>query len=274
MMFSAVSYITSSTDDWYARTGEGPAGTGNPHGSGMSYCYGCKQKIQDFNSTVVLAKPPEFLNVPDDYRGNISQSSDKPDPGIITGKSRWAGLNINEFTLIKAGAEQYKPFEYWSGIDCSGLVQRSIMAGKVLGINGVSVNVLDLRDKDSDNNGVDDGAMQSWQFYDSTRAFLIPYPTSSEEQIKVVKKIHRGDLAVYSGHIAMVYCTPDDDPTGECAGLKQEQYKIIHAYGWNYYTPLDVNGDPLPRIFSRKVLVTGTNIGVMPIGFGRIILWK
>ena len=66
---------TTVTDDWIARTGEGPSECpttcvpGNTaceirkctgeHGSGMSYCYGCKDTIDDFNNTVSACMAPD-----------------------------------------------------------------------------------------------------------------------------------------------------------------------------------------------------------------------
>jgi len=279
MMFSAVSYITSSTDDWYARTGEGPTGTGNPHGSGMSYCYGCKQTVEQFNNTVANCQAPDTATIKgwendgisgNEYRGNLSSSCQ-----VGQGTRRWAGLIDTEINY--SAVSPFNP-KYWSGVDCSGFVQKTgeyatnWMSGINIPLifksgswaNSACMFFFDINDcKEQSDIGT------PLAITDPASGFVYIFghgDTQGTEHVE--QKIHRGDLVEYQHHIAMVYCTPDDDPTGECAGLGSGEYKIIHAYGINYYNDPDIG-----RIFSRKVLITYQDIAT-PIGFGRIILWK
>jgi hypothetical protein len=267
MMFSAVSYITSSTDDWYARTGEGPAGTGNPHGSGMSYCYGCKDLINEFNKYVAKCSAPDII--PDNYRGNLDDSNC---PGIVgKGNKHWSGLYDTEIDTSSKD-QPYWP-TYWDGIDCSGFVQRIINYGEnLLNISGrVIVTTGVPQVQWSHENDTVSGALSSGGFFGTSISYFIDK--------SMTNKIHRGDLVHYKGHIAMVYCTPDDDPTGECAGLGSGEYKIIHASGDNHICYGLPNESPICTPFNRKVTINTINERVRgtlmnPIGFGRIILWK
>jgi hypothetical protein len=87
------------------------------------------------------------------------------------------------------------------------------------------------------------------------------YFASFEDAIK--KNVRRGDLVSYDGHVSIVYKNPDI----------KANYQIVHAYGINKYTPIGQDGLPQPKIFSRKVLITGDNINTKPLGFGRVKLW-
>ena len=85
-------------------------------------------------------------------------------------------------------------------------------------------------------------------------------------------------VTINQHHISIVYCTPDDDPTGECAVLGTGEYKIIHASGMDNicYGP---SGSRQCNGFSRKTTITLIKSNIRgelgnPIGFGRIILWK
>jgi hypothetical protein len=287
MMFSAVSYITSSTDDWYARTGEGPAGTGNPHGSGMSYCYGCKQTVEQFNNTVANCQAPDTATIKgwendgisgNEYRGNLSSSCQ-----VGQGTRRWAGLIDKEYYSY------LNPFSpaYWSGVDCSGLIQRTgeyatrFMKAQNIPLfipswaNNSCMFFFDINDCQEQQ------AIQTpLSITDPTSDFVYIFgPGDKEGTADPAYKLHRGDLVVYQHHIAMVYCTPDDDPTGECAGLGSGEYKIIHASGYNTICYAR-KGLPDDCPFGRKTAITTINQYLRsntlknPIGFGRIILWK
>jgi hypothetical protein len=102
-------------------------------------------------------------------------------------------------------------------------------------------------------------------------------PSTRTYNFADVNRAKRGDLVSYQGHVALIYCTPSDDPTGECAGLKEGEYKIIHAFGVDGYK--DKNG---VSHFTRKVIITpnqlvsggGKNLIPAPLGFGRIKLWE
>jgi hypothetical protein len=125
---------------WISRTGEKVSA-----GDGISFCYGCKQKVEDFNTTVSRWRPPPpppgdqtpgectpaplsvdpvYTCVPSDYEGNI----DEADGHLKAGSAhRWPGLKQAE---QETNREEYYPFEYWAGIDCAGFTQRVIMNPK------------------------------------------------------------------------------------------------------------------------------------------------
>jgi len=73
--------------------------------------------------------------------------------------------------------------------------------------------------------------------------------------------LRKGDLVAYDGHITIAY-------SGRGGRFRllypNSEYDIIYANGSNTY-----HGS-----FSRKVTVTGSDIGIDLIGFGRIVLWQ
>jgi hypothetical protein len=141
-------YIRQASDNWYSRPVAvnnkifGPNYTANRHGPGMSYCYGCKDSVEDFN----LVKPcvGMLATNPIDYRGNLDDNCNIVMGETNTGK--WAGLySGSQFHNGGLGSEwwawylglfpvdswngvstheEYRP-SFWAGIDCSGLVLRS-----------------------------------------------------------------------------------------------------------------------------------------------------
>jgi hypothetical protein len=84
-------------------------------------------------------------NTKDKYRGNVSKSN----CGVGGGGSRWAGLFKDELD------SNLPPFQtrYWSGIDCSGLVQRSVDRGRYIddeyGLPGLNIEIPSLLTKDA-----------------------------------------------------------------------------------------------------------------------------
>jgi hypothetical protein len=77
-------------------------------------------------------------------------------------------------------------------------------------------------------------------------------------------------------------CTPSDDPTGECGGLKEGEYKIVHASGLNdvcYFR--GTQKQTCTDFFDRKTIIhkiipmSNMTGGLdSPLGFGRIKLWE
>jgi hypothetical protein len=101
------------TDQWIARTGE----IASEHGVCMSYCFGCKQTVQQFNDTVVNCEPESTTVIRErevnvnqiNYRGHVSMDEQGECTVVATGGGRWAGLyhsigNMNEWADYSAGA--------------------------------------------------------------------------------------------------------------------------------------------------------------------------
>ncbi len=293
---------TTVTDDWIARTGEGPSEcpttcvpadtaceirkcTGE-HGAGMSYCFGGKQTVATYNqcvssrracnSRVNLTHPTCSVNfitnscdsVDPNYQGNLDDTT-----GQLTGSKKYAGLKRDEYHLWLdylnvvdcAGDNRFDPGN-WAGIDCSGLVQRSVNEAEGQfggGITNSEVPNLDTQD-----------AINACMFFFSnTRCANVSRqnplritdpPSNRTYNFSVSEKAKRGDLVSYSGHISIFYTDPD----------WRGNYRIMHAYGISSYQPIDDRGQPVgDPVFSRKVLVTRENIGTL-VGFGRIKLWN
>ncbi len=287
MMFSAEAYITESTDNWYARTGQGPAGSASPHGPGMSYCFGCKQTVDQFNSTVAECQAPDTATINstyNNYRGNLSNSCQ-----VGQGQLRWAGLYSKVGNQTEINYSANSPFNpaYWSGVDCSGFVQRT---------GEYATNIMKAQNTPL---FIPSWANSACMFFfsyadcleqsdigtplaitDDTSGYVYIFgPGDTQGTQYPSYKLHRGDLVEYQHHISMVYCTPTDDPTGECAGLGTGEYKIIHASGMNNIC-YRRKGLPDDCPFGRKTIITTINQYIKsatlknPIGFGRIILWK
>ncbi len=167
--------------------------------------------------------------------------------------------------------EIYKP-DHWAGIDCSGLVQRSINAADKLGIPGASSTVLELGDSGdyqqytSQARGSAELVVTCTQCV-SQYTYVIPF--SAANAVATLGKAHRGDLIVHKRpHIVILHSDKPDCGTTAC------NYEIIHAYGVTPYQQLNEDGKKIgDPIFSRKVIKTNNNIGSEPTGFGRIKLW-
>jgi len=85
---------------------------------------------------------------------------------------------------------------------------------------------------------------------------------NDKEQLEQQKKLRKGDLVKYKGHISMVYSEKPDD---------KGNYKIIHAYGRGGF--IDHDGDKqTDKVFVRKAVVTRHNVKTSQ-GYGRIRLW-
>ena len=104
-------------------------------------------------------------------------------------------------------------------------------------------------------------------------------PSTRTYNFADVNRAKRGDLVSYQNHVAIIYCTPSDDPTGECAGLKEGEYKIIHASGdKKLYYGKDFQHIEDETDFNRKVIINEIKKNILgalknPLGFGRIKLW-
>ena len=101
---------------------------------------------------------------------------------------------------------------------------------------------------------------------------VMVFYTSDYEWVDM-EDLKKGDLIQYDNHISIVYCTPDDNWGGECDGLAEGQYKIVHASGDDSYQPDLGGGKKGKPVFSRKVLTNKNTEKGNPVGFGRIKLW-
>ncbi|MGD9162622.1 MAG: hypothetical protein PVG39_29720, partial [Desulfobacteraceae bacterium] len=317
--YAGIGTGTLPTDNWYARTGEGPIGTANPgeHKDGMSYCFGGKQNIEEFNNSVascsntpprstltsfnlytivngqcngpinynlidyaspsdaVLYDDPNVTN--DTYQGNLN---DGQTGCPFTGEKNYPGLYAQEYYSLSFGNGNYyekcnndvgsDPWPanifpqfntaYWSGIDCSGLVQWSVEEGKTT-VEGVNITI---------------PSPPAWRtsqglFTENNynNVYYKANPTEPAESLKLKNKLKKGDLVRYGGHISIVY-SEDAMQVGN-----QVRYQIIHAYGSRLYTyPSYDPVNPNSTFFSRKVILTWQNISSNPTGFGRIKLWE
>ena len=100
---------------------------------------------------------------------------------------------------------------------------------------------------------------------------VMVFYTSDYEWVDM-EDLKKGDLIQYDNHISIVYCTPDDNWGGECDGLAEGQYKIVHAYGQR---SIDYNNNGIidEGEFTRKVIINDKKWIKDPFGFGRIKLW-
>ena len=256
---------------WTARTGERVT-------VGVSYCYGCKDTVEDFKKYVTRCPPPAVGKPPSgvkeenwkEYRGKVNDVT----CSHLGGEKGYPGLSKEE--LNTASKDQpYWP-TYWAGIDCSGFVQRVVLVSqKKIGGEIVKTRFKELEWSHAPKDVIRN-AMWSGAFIEEQYSYYIQTPD--------IGNFKRGDFVVYDSdnngiidHISLIYCTPDDDPEGECAGLTTGQYKIIHAFGTS---KADIDNDrATPMVFTRKVVITPnqmeTSIGPFPspLGFGRIKLW-
>ncbi len=234
------------TVNWVARTGEGAT----EHGDGMSYCFGCKQTVEEFNNTVANCQAEtrgQIQNRENDetqinYTGHVISDAQGNCIVSTSGGRRWAGLNSDEYN---SSTGPFQP-RYWSGIDCSGLVQRAVDGARgvasslIISLNqNPGVNPMRARDilRVASNTSVEVGALFGHKKY-----------------------LRKGDLVGHDLHIAIVISKAN------ASGV----YEIIHANGNDEYDDQD---EDTPKIFSRKVLVT-KNDAFRPSRYGRIKLWN
>jgi hypothetical protein len=245
------------TANWIARTGEGST----EHGAGMSYCFGCKQTVEEFNSTVVNCRAETRAQIQareathndadpaNDavlYRGNVNAKCQVTDQGA----GNWAGLVDTERAIwVAANYEQNHAFNpaNWSGIDCSGLVEKAINGGRDTA-TGLAVTI-----------PRGPGRTGSQGFF--SNANYVYFMDSGAEDIQ--HYLRKGDLVRYSEHVSIVHDNPDPDD--------DYKYRIIHAYGNDNFD--DDNNDLTDPVFSRKVMVTRHSIKTRT-GYGRIRLWN
>jgi hypothetical protein len=240
------------TGDWISRKNK----AADVHGPGMSYCFGCKQDIDQFNETVANCKGEEKPviearesdNSQTSYRGHVIRDGAGNCTVADTGGGRWAGLDSNEHTTWKvAGRPLSHPFNpaNWSGIDCSGLVEKAVNSGRDA-VGNVKITI-----------PRGSGLTGSQGFFaKQSYVFLTSATTANEHHLR------KGDLVRYDRHVTVVHDDPDPHDN--------YMYKIIHAFGNSNFD--DDDDRSTPKIFSRKVMVTRHEIKTRT-GFGRIKLW-
>jgi hypothetical protein len=260
----------------------------------VSYSFGGRQTVSAFNSSVSKHGAPSYDDIENDinyseyqnYNGNIGEAPpDEPSVirqthGIVgTGDQKWPGLySGSEYNAGISGVTRYY-HENWAGVDCIGFAIQTLRYAErpasyansqVLAdlnadaISGISIaevcgsNTCDVTNSIHTRLGLMNTNVN--RFFNTQNTNLMYYwirTTTSE------KKIHRGDFVHYNGHISIVYSDNWGESTFDEDGYPYINYDIIHAYGNESYHVS----------FSRKVILTGNDIPVTPIGFGRIKLW-
>jgi hypothetical protein len=296
--YAGLSGSPKPKDAWYSRgdkatNGYGPSdcvtGTAcvGSHGAGMSYSYGGKQTIDEFNVTVSTFKTPpnaqyNSLSLIGSYKGNLFPQGAtnavgelvEGKIGATTNKKKWPGLKKDGEYTNDASSPFY--WEQWAGIDCSGLVVQSLRYAKqqaAVSLGDICTDYVDTTNICSDRTGIDTrtGLLDTGvsRFFNGGNQGFVHFYWPRDDAGDNVKKIHRGDVVQYAGHISIVY----SERWGE--SKKQGNYDIIHAYGTNTYRDKQEN----LRVFSRKVLITADDLPgkkgkLEPQGFGRVKLWE
>ncbi len=317
------------TDNWFARTGQGPGAHGDR--VGMSYCFGCKNDIREFNTTVSPSCRADESQSRTGYYTNSNGTFSPHGNSKIATQPRinrnYAGNLVTGATCTLGGALKYPGLyewewrarlsssptytmqnlqslmahwaafepQYWAGIDCSGLVSRTMQASQqqfVSGGNAYFINLARISNGTAGSTPVEfytNAARENWgsgtyfrfmdnatATYDETKINIHPSFNEksmvhylSDTSVNTVRKLHKGDIVKYNGHISTIYSSDKQNCNATAC-----TYEIIHAYGVDTYKKI-VNGVE-QRIFSRKVLVTPNDISTTisnPTGFGRIKLW-
>ena len=172
----AFDFTNNEYQTWTSRTGD-------IVNQSISYCNGCKNTYEDFWQNVTSCKPPakEAVDAVDKkYQGGVQPAPNCQATGAPVGTSRYPGLYqdeqrktgkvINKIWTPDPEYTRYWAFDYWTGTDCGGLVQRLVMAakgenGKGASIPGVNCLIRKLQDTDNDKNHLDDGSLGNGQFF-------------------------------------------------------------------------------------------------------------
>jgi hypothetical protein len=267
----------------------------------MSYCYGCKDSIIDFNGSVANCRAEGTNTIRNretdgitgnEYTGNLHSTNCE----VAGGDRDWAGLfsdgECNFYarcvvlynrcvirndptctqtqlqSALRCSADdrlEARPFspEYWAGIDCSGFAQRAVQNGRNVA-SGMNITI---------------PPPPSWigsqQFFtENGRVFYLANPIDGEEKRRLHRNLRKGDLGRYNSHISIVY---SERPN--CSGLTCN-YQIIHASGYDELCYRPAGGGSNRCQFNRKVIINIVNNELQsstlinPIGFGRITLWQ
>jgi hypothetical protein len=303
----------NSNGAWIARTGE-------IEKNAVSYSYGGRRTVRQFVDTVSkfnapaqdICKPADIGGPPKPaaeveactyisaYRGKIDDAADggtdslKNTHGVIVDGQytsgdvafKWPGLYNTEYLSSTSASPYY--YQYWSGIDCEGLVLNSLRyaekpetyaAAQILSAkNAKTITGVELagicNDKDesqtagcttrykvSDAKGLSD--TNTTRFWGEANHNVF-YHYLPKDGVSLIK---RGDLVQYNKHISIVHSSRFG------VSEKEGKYDIIHASGTRCIKK-DEDNVCLPGKFARKVLVTKDSFPGKSIGFGRMKLWN
>jgi hypothetical protein len=301
---------TAPTLNWHARTGEGPA----VHGNGMSYCYGCKNDIGQFNANVANCASParspsatynlyymeqnlikrtgnlELFNlngadtVPTNYRGNVHKN-----PCNLTGDKNYPGIYAHElYSWSNGGNTHFRNQNAVNGLltdpwpsfpqfhpDYWAGTDCSGLAQR--GVHNGRTAVQGLVDIAIPVPG-GAGWIRARNFFENNDyVYFLAIPTgNSPAETQARNKILK--------QVKKSDLLGNGNPVGHITTVYTERatlvgdqvrYKIIHANGSPEYTyPAYDPTRPNLKVFSRKVIISWQNIVSNPVSFGRIKIWN
>lgn len=181
---------------------------------------------------------------------------------------------------------------YWAGVDCASFVQRVINASDPVAnslltdLSHVDTKVFKLADKLGDYRltcGMEAGIRKinnprAWveYFFEGSmrRTYADRLPQTGGGRVDRLKLLHKGDLLQYprssNGPSHITILSSDNILCGDSNSATSCNYRITHAFG---STPYSYPESPGVEVFSRKVINTWQDIGIDPLGFGRVKLW-
>ncbi|MDH3976787.1 MAG: Ig-like domain-containing protein, partial [Deltaproteobacteria bacterium] len=303
--------VNAPTNNWISRDGKGPGQRDSD--IGMSYCYGCKNTIAEFNDQVSGVAPgiaactaPSSVrqsityyvkdsnnnfvsktgsiavstNTNASYSGNLNAACNAFD-----GNKKYTGLRkferdayfnspfyLTQSETTKKEFPQLNPTK-WRGIDCSGFVTRT-MQKSLSDLNNSGNTIVNLSKVSNGSRLLAFDSSYAPDNWGSQTFFTKSDMTYYQKGYKkdLVRKVKKGDLVRYGGHISIVYSDRTSCPKNEMCS-----YEIIHASGSDevcYKVGRDEECN-----FNRKVIVNEIKKGLKnnylkkPKGFGRIKLW-
>jgi len=313
MIEEADRYRLYQSKTWYARDGSTILGPGIENGSGVSYCYGCRGKLEDFSSVTSCVPMTStetkgyytFVNgawvphngkkdtiatattVDANYKANVNSTGCN-----LTGTEKYPGLYQWEWRVRGEAPAIYKTDTYervefsqlmpknWAGIDCSGLVTRAMQSSLETLKNG-SEYFIQLAPIWSGSliQFNQDAAAENWA---SDTFFRTSVKSDQGEKLMVHYLSDKSADTISKLHKGdliqynghVSIVYSDKTTCKDKTDASTCAYDIIHAYGWDTYQPLSDNGKKDGQpVFSRKVIKTKQKITAMPTGFGRIKLW-
>lgn len=267
--------------------------------TGVSYSYGSSEILNEYHETATAQVSVPNL-IPDDYMGNLGGVNEgKQYAGLKRNELNvWkdghflAGNvpydpNGGAYTVAFNNVDEHKFYpDHWAGIDCSGFVQiminaadPEISASGLVGVDIESIPRIRL------NPEVDSQPRQrSTRAYNNTFfneinwnepippngriSYVERIPARGPGKVETLKKLRKGDMLKYGGHVSMVYSDRPNCTNNDCT------YEIIHASG-SLCLDIDRDGSCAnDEPFNRKVVTNSTqHYRTRPIGFGRIKLW-
>lgn len=263
---------------WTSRAGHGPGF----HGVGMSYSYGGFDTVDSYNLSVAPCGAPltAVIDYRNNYRGNLWF-----DPLSTEGVSipeyiceihpyenmRWPGLKQNELEVWK-NDKYIKDHRYnknfWAGIDCSGLVLKTIShANSTIGTKAKS---------SIPSNRINADSIFFSGNLDITATFYFGYDDPGDLPNDIDEsQLRRGDFLgnrIDPSHIVIFY---SHKPSKNVLGVRK--WQIIHAYGHLDKNEKDFISNDKKREFARKVVLSADNKQLEGLGSpdiaGRITLW-